>query len=84
VHFLATDAHNTKSRPPRMRAAHDLVAKKYGAAYADRLCTTNPMAVYEGKTLPQQDEPLHLYEEDARLGRRWWQIFWKQRKEERD
>jgi len=42
------------------------------------------MAVYEGKPLPQQDEPLHLYEEDAKLTRRWWQIFWKQRKEERD
>ena len=84
VHFLATDAHNTKSRPPRMRAAHDLVAKKYGVAYADRLCTGNPMAVYEGKPLPQQDEPLHLYEDDPRLSRRWWQIFWKQRKEERD
>jgi protein-tyrosine phosphatase len=34
VHFLATDAHNTTSRPPRMREAHDLVAAKYGASYA--------------------------------------------------
>jgi len=32
VHFLATDAHNLKSRPPQMQAAHDLVAKKYGKA----------------------------------------------------
>ena len=78
VHFLATDAHNTKSRPPRMSAAHALVAKKYGAAYADRLCTTNPMAVYEGKPLPQQEDPRHLYEDDHKLSRRWWQIFWKQ------
>jgi protein-tyrosine phosphatase len=84
VHFLATDAHNTKSRPPKMRAAHDLVAKKYGAAYADRLCTSNPMAVYEGKPLPEQDEPLHLYEDDPTLTRRWWQIFWKQRKQDSD
>ena len=78
VHFLATDAHNTKSRPPRMRAARELVARKYGEAYADRLCTSNPMAVYEGKSLPQQEEPRHLYKDDPRLSRRWWQIFWKQ------
>ena len=28
VHFLATDAHNTTSRPPRMREAHNLVAEQ--------------------------------------------------------
>jgi protein-tyrosine phosphatase len=84
VHFLATDAHNTEARPPRMRAAHDLVAKKYGVDFADRLCTKNPMAVFEGRPLPQQDEPLNLYEDDPSLNRRWWQIFWKQRKHDRD
>ena len=79
VHFLATDAHNTESRPPRMRAAHDLVAKKYGVEYADRLCTTNPMAAFEGRSLPPQAEPRHLYADDPELTRRWWQIFWKRR-----
>lgn len=79
VHFLATDAHNTESRPPRMRAAHDLVAKKYGTEYADRLCTANPMAAFEGRALPPQEEPRHLYEDDPELNRRWWQIFWKQK-----
>jgi protein-tyrosine phosphatase len=83
VHFLATDAHNTESRPPRMRAAHDLVAKKYGLDYADRLCTTNPMAVFESRNLPEQDEPRHLYKDDPELTRRWWQIFWKERKRDR-
>jgi len=77
VHFLATDAHNTESRPPRMSAARDLVAKKYGVDYADRLCTSNPLAVFEGRTLPEQDEPLHIYQDDPDLHRRWWQIFWK-------
>ncbi len=78
VHFLATDAHNTKSRPPLMRDAHRLVAKKYGLAYADRLCTLNPEAVYRNSSLPPQDEPLHLYEDDPRYTRRWWQILWKE------
>lgn len=75
VHFLATDAHNTGSRPPRMASARDLVAKKYGAEYAERLCTTNPLAVFHGQILPEQAEPLHIYEDDTQTNRRWWQIF---------
>lgn len=80
VHFLATDAHDTRSRPPRMRAAHDLVAKKYGRDYADRLCTHNPSAVCSSLPLPPQEEPLHLYQDDPRYNRRWWQILWKDSK----
>jgi protein-tyrosine phosphatase len=50
VHFLASDAHNVTTRPPRMREAYEIVAAKYGAAYAHSLCVTNPLAVFEGKT----------------------------------
>jgi protein-tyrosine phosphatase len=77
VHFIATDAHNTDKRAPRMKAAHDLIAKKYGAAYAHRICVENPLAAFEGRPLPEQDEPLNLYRDDAELTRRWWQIFWR-------
>ena len=49
VHFLATDAHNVSSRPPRLSEAREVVAKKYGRAYADSLVTTNPRAVYDGR-----------------------------------
>jgi protein-tyrosine phosphatase len=77
VHFIATDAHNTEKRAPRMKAAHDIIAQKYGVEYAHRLCFENPFAVYENRPLPEQDEPLHLYRNDAELSRRWWQIFWK-------
>jgi len=69
VHFLATDAHNLDQRPPKMRAAYDLVAKKYGAAYAERICVENPLAVFEGRPLPPQDEALRLYTERERP---WW------------
>lgn len=74
VHFLATDAHNLKSRPPQMRAAYEVVAKKYGQAYAQRICVDNPLAVFEGRDLPPQDEPLKLYDQkksffDRLLGR---------------
>ena len=36
VHFLATDAHNTTSRPPKMREAFELVATEVWA----RLCAS--------------------------------------------
>jgi protein-tyrosine phosphatase len=77
VHFIATDAHNTDKRAPRMKAAFDLIAQKQGLAYAQRICVDNPLAAYESRPLPEQDEPQNLYKDDADLTRRWWQIFWK-------
>ena len=71
VHFLATDAHNTTSRPPKMREAFDVVAKKYGPDYAHLLCVSNPLAAFMGKPLQPQPEPLNLYEEFKEKS--WWQ-----------
>jgi len=70
VHFLATDAHNTTSRPPRMREAHDTVAEKYGQDYAHALCVGNPLSVFMGKPLLPQAEPMHLYEDMEQKS--WW------------
>lgn len=56
IHFLATDAHNLESRPPRMREAFDLVAERRGAETAERLCVTNPRAVFFGQDLPPQPD----------------------------
>lgn len=62
VHFLATDAHNLESRPPRMKEAFDLIAKQYGSEAAERLCVTNPKAAFFGEEFPLQpavdDRPL--------------------------
>jgi protein-tyrosine phosphatase len=71
VHFLATDAHNTTSRPPKMQKAFELVAKKYGPEYARLLCISNPLAAFMGKPLPPQVEPLNLYEEQK--AKSWWE-----------
>jgi len=76
AHFIATDAHDTRSRPPRMRSACDVVAKRYGEAYAQRLCTENPQAVFDGRPLPAQEDPQRLYdgyeeEEDENRPRGW-------------
>ena len=71
VHFLATDAHNTTSRPPRLSEARAIVAKKYGTEYAEFLCVTNPRAVFEGRPLPDQEEPHNLF--DEREQKNWFQ-----------
>jgi protein-tyrosine phosphatase len=62
VHFLATDAHNVTSRPPRLSEARTLVARKYGAEYAEKLTGANPRAAFDGKPF-EPDEPEGLYEE---------------------
>jgi protein-tyrosine phosphatase len=68
VHFLATDAHNLSSRPPRLSEARDFVAKKFGAPYAESLVTTNPAAVFHGKPFEALEEPIDLYEEFKEKG----------------
>lgn len=68
VHFLATDAHDTASRPPQLREAYDVVAQKYGEETAERLCVTNPRAAFFGEPLPAQPEPQGLYPEHRQKG----------------
>jgi protein-tyrosine phosphatase len=63
VHIIATDAHNTSGRPPRMRASFDSIAKSYGAETAQRLCIDNPRAIFEGEPLDDQPEPAGISEE---------------------
>jgi protein-tyrosine phosphatase len=75
VHFLATDAHNTTSRVPKMREAFELVAKKYGSDYAHLLCMSNPLAVFVGKSMPPQLEPQNLYKDSNEKS--WWQKLLK-------
>lgn len=57
VHFLATDAHDLKSRPPVMSEARRIVVEKFGSDTAERLCVTNPLAAFEGKPIPNAPIP---------------------------
>ena len=66
VHFLATDAHNTVSRPPQLSQARDLVAERYGEAVAERLCAANPRAAFYGEPLGPQPEPASPQTAEAR------------------
>jgi protein-tyrosine phosphatase len=52
VHFVSSDAHNTRSRPLRLRRAYDLVASQFGLEKAEALFHENPLAAWDGQDLP--------------------------------
>ncbi len=49
--LVATDAHDTNGRAPRMSEAHGLLAQQFGYFAADLLCVTNPRRAVEGRNL---------------------------------
>jgi protein-tyrosine phosphatase len=51
VHFIASDAHDTTDRPPRLDAAFEAIAKRIGQAQAELLCIRNPQAVIAGEAI---------------------------------
>lgn len=65
VHIIATDAHNTTSRPPVMSSAMKLVSQEYGTGTAERLCVNNPRSVFSGKRLAEQPEPARDFSEES-------------------
>ncbi|HYL61371.1 MAG TPA: CpsB/CapC family capsule biosynthesis tyrosine phosphatase [Candidatus Methylomirabilis sp.] len=52
VHFVASDAHNTRGRQLKLRPAFDLVSEQFGDEKARALFIENPMAAFEGRELP--------------------------------
>jgi protein-tyrosine phosphatase len=60
VHFVASDAHHPRRRPPLMKDAHALIKARMGEETAKRLFVTNPHAALRGIPLPAQPEPRGL------------------------
>jgi protein-tyrosine phosphatase len=58
VHFFASDAHDTRRRPPLLSMCYDRVTAQKGKSEAERLLQCNPAAVIEDKPLPLGPEPL--------------------------
>jgi len=52
VHFIASDAHNVTSRPLRLKETFERVSKNYGGDVAQAVMIDNPLAAFEGKSLP--------------------------------
>ena len=59
IHFVASDAHNLEGRPLQLRRAFDAVAKRRGEMVAQALFHDNPLAVFEGRSLPYEPEQVH-------------------------
>jgi protein-tyrosine phosphatase len=52
VHFLSTDAHDTKRRVPILSEAKKVIAKEFGEELAQSLVEDNPGAVVKNQPLP--------------------------------
>jgi protein-tyrosine phosphatase len=70
VNFLATDAHNLESRPPKLREGYEVLAKRFGMETAERLCVMNPRAVFFGEAMPEQPEPKKIDEDRGETRKR--------------
>jgi protein-tyrosine phosphatase len=57
VHFIASDAHDTKHRPPGLSVTYDLVKDRWGEGRAAALFVENGRAVIDNQPLPTQPEP---------------------------
>lgn len=58
VHVLATDAHDTKRRPPVLSTAREAVADICGEEVARALVEDNPRAIVSGQPLPYFPDPV--------------------------
>jgi protein-tyrosine phosphatase len=56
IHFVASDAHNTKSRPLALKPAYEFVSAEFGKEKARALFEENPLAAFEGRQLPHVPE----------------------------
>lgn len=53
AHFVASDCHDTRVRPPGLRAAYRDVASRYGVETAQQLFLLHPQCVLEDRPLPE-------------------------------
>ena len=56
VHFVASDAHNVRGRPLKLKPAFDVVQEQFGEEMARGLFVENPLAAFEGRELPYVPE----------------------------
>jgi len=69
-HFIASDAHNTSSRPLRLKETYEQVSREYGEELAHALLVDNPLAAFEGRPLPCVPELVENGNADGGLARR--------------
>ena len=72
-HLLATDAHNTTSRPPYLAEAREAAAKRLGEQEATHLVMTRPQGVLNDVSPATLPAPVQRPREDSPSG--WRRIF---------
>jgi protein-tyrosine phosphatase len=60
VHFIASDGHDVKHRPPVLKEACDYVAKRWGPHSAEHLFKIHPASALTGEPLDVSPEPKPL------------------------
>ena len=60
--LVATDAHNTTSRAPRMTEAYMLLDRRLGRHVAETVCVENPLRIVRGQELQMLDRQAVLKE----------------------
>jgi protein-tyrosine phosphatase len=70
VHFVASDAHDCKHRPPRLDQARAWLAEQRGEALSEGLCVANPRAALAG-------QPLQGFSTEVVSNSRKWYHFWR-------
>lgn len=73
-HLLATDAHNTEARPPRMSQAREVVARRLGDEEATNLVLTRPQAILDDVS-PSELPPLPESQREIRPQSGWSNIL---------
>jgi protein-tyrosine phosphatase len=68
VHFVASDGHDVKRRPPKLDGAYVALKKRFGEAMAETLCVTNPRSALAG-------EPIATMEMPVAASRKWYEIW---------
>lgn len=68
VHFVASDAHDSSYRVPKLDEAHKWLAARYGQDYANALTVDNPFAAIEGAYIDPVSPP-------QKRGKKWLGIF---------
>jgi protein-tyrosine phosphatase len=68
AHLIGSDGHSPRRRPPRLRQAYEQIVRWAGSAVADRVCSTNGLAILNGL-------PLRVPAPKP-LARRWFSSLW--------
>ncbi|HXO21465.1 MAG TPA: CpsB/CapC family capsule biosynthesis tyrosine phosphatase [Thermoanaerobaculia bacterium] len=58
VHFVASDSHDLRRRPPGLKRAYRTIAARWGEETARRLVSDHPRAVVEDRPLPAPQAPV--------------------------